>query len=344
MPDAESSDPHGHAAVREARAAVLASEPLSEVLSRAGWRAFGGGLAGSAGMAAALLLLTPLRTITTVQMSTGGSARAAAAALLAEGGVRRLYRGMAFTLVQVPLARFGDTAANAGAMAGLASLAATRDWPVVAQSAISACAAAAFRAVLTPLDAVKVALQAGGAAGWPRLREAVRARGWRALYDGSRATAANALIGHWAYFGSFNSLMANVPAAGGGLVERAARDAGLGAGTAALVERTLRNAGIGLAAGAIADAAANSIRVVKTMKMTTGQSYGRCVVAVIKADGLHGLFFRGFAARFSANALAGVSECRSSVMRSRASLHVRLPPPETEQPPPPPLSFPFTDS
>lgn len=311
MPESESSDPHGHAAVREARAAVLSGEePLSAVLSRAGWRAVGGGLAGAAGMATALGLLTPLRTITAVQMSAGGSARAAAAALLREGGARRLYRGMGLTLVQVPLARFGDTACNVGVLALLAAFDATRGWPVAAQTAVSAAAAALFRMALTPLDAAKVAQQTGGAAAWPRLRAAVRARGLRALYDGGRATGANALVGHYAFFGSYNTLQANVPAAaedGSGPVARAARElGGASAATAALLERTLRNAGIGLAAGVAADAAANSLRVVKTVKMTTGRPYSACVITVLQADGLHGLFFRGFAARMSANGLAGL--------------------------------------
>ena len=101
-------------------------------------------------------------------------------------------------------------------------------------------------------------------------------------------------------------MQASVPPAGGGAVERACAGAGLGVGAAALVERTLRNVGIGLTAGILADAAANSIRVVKTVRMTSGEGYAQCVIAVIRADGLHGLFFRGLAARLSANAAAGV--------------------------------------
>ena len=82
MPSAETSDPQGHAAVLEARAAMLAGDvPLETVLERAGWRALGGGLAGATGMVAALGLLTPLRTIVTKQMSAGGSVRATAVAL-----------------------------------------------------------------------------------------------------------------------------------------------------------------------------------------------------------------------------------------------------------------------
>ena len=356
MPSAESSDPQGHEAILEARAAVLAGdEPLTAVMERALWRAFGGGLAGAAGMIAALGLLTPLRTITAVQMNSGGSVRTSFMNLLREGGVRRLYRGMGMTMVQVPLGRFGDTACNAGAMAALSSLEATRDWPVAAQTAVSATAAALFRTVLTPLDALKVAAQTGGATGWPRLREAVRTRGVGALWDGGKATGVNALVGHYAYFGTFNTLLANVPAAGGGPVERAAHDVlGLSPGTAALVERTLRNASIGLTSGIVADAAANSIRVVKTMKMTTGRPYSACVIAVIQADGLHGLFFRGFVARMSANGLAGlingvtwryldstwVAHEGDGVHRSGIAQSPPLPPPPP--PPPPPPSPPAT--
>ena len=305
MPDADSAPDH-HAAVAEARAAVL-NEPFGVVLRRAGWRALGGGLAGSAAAAISIALLAPLRTVATVQMSRGGSARGVLTSLLREGGMRRLYSGVGFSALQGPLVRFGDTAANAGTMALLNSLESTRGWPVALQTAISATAAACFRICITPLEAAKTAMQAdGSAAGGARLRAAVAARGPLALFDGAKATGVNALLTHWAYFGTYNTLQANVPAAGGGPIERAACAAGASKGTAALTERITRNAGIGFSAAVVTDATTNSFRVVRTLRMTTAESYSACVIKVVRADGLFGLFFRGFGARMAANGLAGM--------------------------------------
>ena len=50
------------------------------------------------------------------QYRHGTSMRAALVKLHAEGGVGRLYQGVGWALVQVPLARFGDTACNSGVL------------------------------------------------------------------------------------------------------------------------------------------------------------------------------------------------------------------------------------
>ena len=41
--------------------------------------------------------------------------------LYAEGGVRRFYQGLPWALLQTPLTRFGDTAANSGVLLLLSS-------------------------------------------------------------------------------------------------------------------------------------------------------------------------------------------------------------------------------
>lgn len=73
--------------------------------------------------------------------------------LYADGGFVRFYRGLAPALVQAPLARFGDTASNAGALALLGNLESTKDLPVavktVAASSLAAlCTSVGLRLVL----------------------------------------------------------------------------------------------------------------------------------------------------------------------------------------------------
>lgn len=307
MPCADSSDHAAHACVAEAHASLAARVPLSSILASVAWRAVGGGLAGAAGIGAAVALVTPLRTVTTVQLARGGGGGtlATARALWASGGMRRLYAGAGVAAAQAMLARFGNTAANVCAMAALSSFEAGRALHAPAQAAVSALAGALFRIAATPLDALRVAAQAdGGAAGVARLREAVRVRGVRALFDGAAAAAANGLFTTYFYFAAFHALRASFPAQDRGLIFTAARDAGLAESAAIHTECVLRNTAILFGSNVTADVAANSMRVVKTVRMTTGLAYYACLTSVLRKDGLAGLLGRGLTARLSANGLA----------------------------------------
>jgi hypothetical protein len=54
--------------------------------------------------------------------------------LYRDGGVRRFYRGVLPALLQGPLSRFGDTAANTGVLTFMDSYASTRDLPTGVKS------------------------------------------------------------------------------------------------------------------------------------------------------------------------------------------------------------------
>lgn len=84
-------------------------------------RALGGGLSGAAAMVLQVLLLMPIRTIMNYQYRHGKGFRDATKTLYGEGGPRRYYQGLGAALIQGPVARFGDTAANAGILALLHS-------------------------------------------------------------------------------------------------------------------------------------------------------------------------------------------------------------------------------
>ncbi len=95
--------------------------------------------------------------------------------LYADGGYSRYYQGLGAALVQGPVARFGDTAANAGILALLESNKFMRTLPRFIQSAFASVAAALFRMILTPVDTLKTTLQAQGKRGWGILGRRVSA-------------------------------------------------------------------------------------------------------------------------------------------------------------------------
>lgn len=71
------------------------------------------------------------------QYRFGTSTRQATVTLYRAGGYRRYYSGLGPALIQAPVARFGDTAANVGALALLESNPLTRGLPSLVKTAFS---------------------------------------------------------------------------------------------------------------------------------------------------------------------------------------------------------------
>ena len=86
-----------------------------------------------------------LRTTMNYQYRYGTTTSEAIRTLYNEGGVRRFYRGVAPGLIQGPLSRFGDTAANAGVLALMDSSDSTKDLPILLKSMAASGAAALWR-------------------------------------------------------------------------------------------------------------------------------------------------------------------------------------------------------
>ena len=101
---------------------------LNQILLRAGKRGLGGGIPGALAGVVQVLTLMWLRTIMSYQCRYGTTFAQALATLTREGGVRRLYRGLSFALIQAPLARFVSTAANDGIDALLQSFRWAKNW------------------------------------------------------------------------------------------------------------------------------------------------------------------------------------------------------------------------
>lgn len=117
-----------------------------------------------------------MRTTINYQHSHGISTFEAFSALYAQGGIGRFYQGLWAALLQAPLSRFystrlnitlffpnqcyskhrfGDTAANAGALALLEG----SSLPIFLQTFLASSAAAIFRIFITPIDTLKTMLQ-----------------------------------------------------------------------------------------------------------------------------------------------------------------------------------------
>lgn len=65
--------------------------------------------------------------------------------------VRRFYRGVGPALLQGPLARFGDTAANVGVLVALDSYESTRQLPIGVKTLAASGTAALWRIFLMPI-------------------------------------------------------------------------------------------------------------------------------------------------------------------------------------------------
>ena len=79
--------------------------------------------------------------------------------MYADGGIPRFYRGVLPALIQGPMSRFGDTAANTGMLTLLDNMEATQNLNVGVKTVAASSAAALFRIFLMPVDTVKVRLE-----------------------------------------------------------------------------------------------------------------------------------------------------------------------------------------
>merc|ERR1712205_146166 len=118
--------------LEEYRKSIKAASPdAGAILQKAANRALSGGLAGAGAMVVQVSTLMWMRTTMNYQYRHGGTTMQALKTIYKDGGggvkgVLRFYKGFLPALVQGPLSRFGDTAANAGALALLDSYDSTK--------------------------------------------------------------------------------------------------------------------------------------------------------------------------------------------------------------------------
>ena len=251
-------------------------------------KALGGGLPGAVAMVLQVVLLMWLRTTVNYQMRHGGSLLEVIHTLYAEGGIKRFYAGAQYALLQGPLSRFGDTAANAGVLYILDG----STLPILAQTACASAAAALWRLVISPLDTAKTMLQVHGTSGLNTLMERVASEGPGVLWAGALGSIVATFLGHYPWFATNNYLEARVPPP-----PRKSR-----------TKKLLRRAAIGFASSVVADCVSNSTRVVKTAVQTSlvPITYVEAALAVVDRDGIAGLLWRGLAAKILCNGLSSI--------------------------------------
>lgn len=278
---------------------TTASVDWEAILNKASKKALSGGKAGAAAAVVQVGSLMWMRTAMNYQYRFGGDLGSSLQTLWAEGGIQRLYQGLPFALVQGPLTRFGDTAANVGILALLDGLAATAGLPLPLKTAAGSAAAGVWRIFLMPIDTSKTVMQVEGADGLPRLWTKVTTEGPGPLYQGALAAAAATAAGHFPWFLTYNALDAQLP------MVTASDD---------LFLSLVRSATLGLCASCVSDCVSNSLRVVKTTKQTAGfgedgdgkeLSYPEIVSMIVEKDGVAGLLGRGLQTRILTNAIQG---------------------------------------
>jgi len=212
--------------------------------------------------------------------------------LYQQGGLPRFYRGYLPALIQGPLARFGDTAANSGVLSLLDSMDGTKNWPVSVKTVFASGAAAGYRILLMPVDTVKTIMQVEGQQGFSILMSKMRKSGPSTLFHGAIGASVATFVGHYPWFFTFNYLNQNLPPAP----------------KENIWLKLARNALIGFCSSAISDTVSNSLRVIKTTKQTAEHSisYRQAVNLVVEKDGVRGLFGRGLKTRILANGMQGM--------------------------------------
>lgn len=282
----------------------LASVDFSSIVKKAGSKAFDGGVAGASAAAVQVLSLMWLRTAINYQYRYGTTTMEALTTLYTSGGIPRLYQGLPFAMLQGPLSRFGDTAANALVASLFESLDPTGQlYPVVLRTGLGSVSAAVWRILLMPIDTVKTTLQVDGGEGLKLLRNRVDDQGLALLFNGALAASAATFVGHFPWFLTYNYLSDSLPHA-----EEIVLRQLFGMQLDVKLVEIARSAFIGLCASCASDVSSNSLRVLKTVRQTGGSdsSYLDIAKAVTKKEGLSGLFGRGLQTRLFANALQGM--------------------------------------
>ncbi|CAM9820022.1 unnamed protein product [Discosporangium mesarthrocarpum] len=261
-----------------------------EILDKSIKRALGGGMAGAMAMGINVATLMWMRTTINYQYRHGTNTLEAFRTLYSQGGIPRFYRGVLPALIQGPMSRFGDTAANTGVMALMESYESTRGLSVGVKTFCASGAAALWRIFLMPVDTTKTIMQVEGKDGLPSLIKKVKTGGPPVLYHGALAASAATFVGHYPWFLTFNFLQEAIPK----------QDTTL--------KKLGRNALIGFCSSVVSDTCSNSIRVVKVYKQSNKEkvTYVDAVKNVVKADGVLGLFGRGLQTKILANGMQGL--------------------------------------
>jgi len=274
-------------AAAAAPAAAAATMSFREIMAKAGKKALGGGISGLIAGVIQVITLMWLRTTMNYQYRYGTGTREAMSTLYKQGGFGRFYQGLPYALMQAPLARFGDTAANTGVLAIFAVTA--PNMPIGLRTAVASMAGSLWRILITPIDTLKTTLQVQGKEAMGQLRTKVEREGIMVLYQGAIANAVASFVGSYPWYFVFNALQESIPMAPAGVIWM----------------KLLRNALCGFGATCVSDCVSNVIRVLKTTVQTSEVSitYTEAAKQVIDKEGVLGLVTRGLGTRLMTNGI-----------------------------------------
>lgn len=229
-----------------------------------------------------------MRTTIYYQYRNGTTFSQSLKILYGQGGIPRFYKGIFPALIQGPLGRFGDTAANTGVLTFLNTHESTKDTLYGIKMAGASLAASLFRIVIMPLDTVKTTMQVHGSI--QPLTQKIKVNGPVVMFHGSIAAASATFVGHFPWYFTFNYLSDTIP-------KQPSKIKDLG-----------RLAFIGFVSSAVSDTCSNFIRVVKVNRQTSSEaiSYAKATRNVIQASGVAGLMFRGLETKLLANGMQGI--------------------------------------
>ena len=257
----------------------------NDILQKSLDKAIGGGLAGSMAMVSQVSTLIWLRTIMNYQYVNGTTFKKSFKTLYKQGGILRLYRGYPIAIINAPLFRFGDTAANIGILESTKHL----DLPLSITTGIASTCAASWRVFLMPADTIKINYQVNGSLN--NLKSNIKQNGVKVMYNGSLAAFSSTLIGHYPWFVTYNYLNYYFP--------ENRNDS--------TIDKLTKRATIGLCSSVVSDTSSNFVRVIKTIKQTSGNtlSYRETINGLYVKEG-YGWVFRGLKTKIMTNGLNGI--------------------------------------
>ena len=261
------------------------SDIINNSFNKAFNRALGGGLSGSLAMVSQVSTLMWLRTIMNYQYVNGTGFKESFRTLYSQGGIKRLYRGYPIAIINAPLFRFGDTAANIGVL----ELTKNSNLPLSVTTGIASVGAASWRVLLMPVDTLKLNYQVNGTL--DLLKSNIKSNGPKVLYNGSLAAFSSTLIGHYPWFVTYNYLNQYFP--------ETKNDS--------TCDKLIKRASIGLGASLVSDTSSNFIRVIKTIKQTTHNTmtYKETVRHLTEKEG-YSWIFRGLKTKLITNGINGI--------------------------------------
>ena len=242
----------------------VSSVDVLAAMGKASTKAFSGGQSGALAGGVQVLSLMWLRTTINFQYRYGLNTSVALKTLWEEGGIRRLYQGLPFALLQGPLSRFGDTASNTLIFAFLEEADPTNIVPTFARTGLASLSAGLWRIILLPIDTVKTSLQVNGEEGIDIVKKKIENDGATILFNGALASSAATFVGHYPWFLTYNLLSADLMTPQEIIDQHVLILSSLNP----LILQLIRSAFIGLCASSVSDVSSNSLRVLKTVRQT----------------------------------------------------------------------------